>query len=616
MPANELCRYRDAALLAFYRLLFILYAEARDPRLDEHRIYRRSYSATGLVDELLADPFHAWPENRSSLWARCIALFEIYDRGLPPIDPWDNIPPRGGDFFRRDTPEGKLLAAAQLSDATVARLLLDLATTAPRRGVGRERVSFRELDIENLGAVYEGLLEFEPRVAAGATLEIRVQGRLFALSPEEAARLCATKSLSLRGPVEWVAGTPAERFHPEGEDEDAEEPDADTEEDGDDEADEDEDDAAEASGETEKGLKKGGVALLVRRIEPGAFHFVSGPGRKGSGSFYTPRPLVQDLVRHALGPIVEGRRVVEIEALRVLDPACGSAHFLVEAMRYLGRELHRAYVREYGSKPPPDFRSTTGQGWDADCNARRGRTGGELGGARLVQAADRGALPLRRGPESDGGDARARGTLDRVGGRRPASHLFRAPRPLRQQPARLLARPARCATRRQGRRPSEGRLRRAAPQGVSRGDGGPERETEAARKLRRLIDQASPEDLAQEGIDPESVEEQSYKERLRREAEAALAGARLLFDLRSASLFVPEIWRDWRGLTHLVTSPQALEEAAQAHSWWPAFEDLQARERFFHWELEFPEVFLGSGTARVRRRARKSSLGQGAAGAA
>src|SRR5690606_3041564 len=132
------------------------------------------------------------------------------------------------------------------------------------------------------------------------------------------------------------------------------------------EASADEDEGEEGD---EEGIKRGGTARLLRRLEPGAFHFVPGPGRKGSGSFYTPRPLVQDLVRHTLGPLVEGKTATEIERLRVLDPACGSAHFLVEAMRFLGQALHRAYVEEYGGQAPPEFRSTTGQGWDTNWQA-------------------------------------------------------------------------------------------------------------------------------------------------------------------------------------------------------------------------------------------------------
>lgn len=132
---EQLSLYRDAALTALYRLLFILYAEARDERLDSHRVYRDTYSAQGLVDEL-RDVDRQWPENRSSLWPRLLALFRIYDEGLPAITPWDNIPPRGGEFFSSKTPAGSLLDRARLPDPSVARLVLDLATTAPHRGVG------------------------------------------------------------------------------------------------------------------------------------------------------------------------------------------------------------------------------------------------------------------------------------------------------------------------------------------------------------------------------------------------------------------------------------------------------------------------------------------------
>lgn len=94
----------------------------------------------------------------------------------------------------------------------------------------------------------------------------------------------------------------------------------------------------------------------------------SGRCSRGLQLFYTPRLLVIDLVRHALAPLVVRRTAAEIEKLRVIDAACGSAHFLVEAMRFLGRELHHAYVDEYGGAPP-QFESTTGLGWDNDSRA-------------------------------------------------------------------------------------------------------------------------------------------------------------------------------------------------------------------------------------------------------
>lgn len=145
--AGRLAEFRDAALTCLYRLLFILYAEARDPRLLAHSLYRHSYSLDELVRDLLRareDP----SDNRSGLWQRLLALFAIHDRGLPGLDGLEPIPARGGDLFSPATPAGRILEEARLSDRIVARVLLDLTSTPPRRGVGREQVSFRELDIE------------------------------------------------------------------------------------------------------------------------------------------------------------------------------------------------------------------------------------------------------------------------------------------------------------------------------------------------------------------------------------------------------------------------------------------------------------------------------------
>lgn len=68
--------------------------------------------------------------------------------------------------------------------------------------------------------------------------------------------------------------------------------------------------------------------------------------RKSTGSFYTPRAMAEFLVRRALHPLVAGRSSDEILALRVVDPAMGSGAFLVAACRYLARALERALVLE------------------------------------------------------------------------------------------------------------------------------------------------------------------------------------------------------------------------------------------------------------------------------
>jgi hypothetical protein len=589
--------YRDAALLGLYRILFILYAEARDARLDEHRLYRESYSAEGLVDEVRRDPIRDWPENRATLWERLRALFHIYDKGLPPITPWENIPPRGGDFFSAETPEGRLLDQARLPDRAVVRIVRDLATTAPRRGVGRERVSFRELDIENLGAVYEGLLEYEPRIARETMLEVRVQGRAYALAPDEVVRLCRQKDLVLKGEFAAVAGTSAASLHPDAaeEEDDAE---ADMEEDPVEAPDDAAGESAAGGEETgeepeseDKGVERGATARVLRRVEPGGFHFVPGPGRKGSGSFYTVRPLVQDLVRHALGPLIEGGTAADIERLRVLDPACGSAHFLVEAMRFLGQALHRAYSEEHGGKAPPGFESKAGRGWDADWPAPDEEARAANSEARAWckrRIAERCLFGVDLNPTAVT-LARVALWIESVAGDRPLTyfeHHVRCGNSLLGSWMARLEAPPIPALGRGPRAPGErdphpGLFQREVRKAI-----------EAAARARRTISAARPEDLRREGVDPETVAEQEFKEHLRRQAEETLAAARLLFDLRSAAPFVPGIWAEWTTLCSLVGDPERLRAHAGERPWWDTFRAVRDRERFFHWEIEFPEVFL------------------------
>jgi hypothetical protein len=70
--------------------------------------------------------------------------------------------------------------------------------------------------------------------------------------------------------------------------------------------------------------------------------------RKSSGTFYTPREMTDYLVRETLGPLVEGRSSDQILALRVLDPAMGSGAFLVAACHFLTAAYERALEREQG----------------------------------------------------------------------------------------------------------------------------------------------------------------------------------------------------------------------------------------------------------------------------
>ncbi|MFV8781902.1 Eco57I restriction-modification methylase domain-containing protein [Microbulbifer sp. SA54] len=88
----------------------------------------------------------------------------------------------------------------------------------------------------------------------------------------------------------------------------------------------------------------------------------AGSERKTTGSYYTPDSLVQELIKSALEPVIE-QRLAENKAnpneallgIRVIDPACGSGHFLLAAARRLAQEL--ALLRsEDGAVKPADYR--------------------------------------------------------------------------------------------------------------------------------------------------------------------------------------------------------------------------------------------------------------------
>ena len=556
-PQPSLSELRDTALQTLYRLLFILYAESRDERLQSHPLYLDSYSLERLLDRLLHTREEELAGNRFGIWAQLLALFEIYDKGMLDIPGLENIPPRGGTLFSSETPEGALIAQLRLNDRMVYKLLIALATTRPRRGVGRERVSFRELEIEQLGAVYEGLLEYEPRIASETMIEVRVQGREFVLAPAEVIRLCRQKELQLKGDPAIVAGTAAAELLADAADEDEAK-------------DEDEMEEDQEAEEEEKGLKRGAAARLMRRLDNGDFYFVPGSARKSSGSFYTREEIVQYLTRNALAGLVEGKTPAEIESLRIIDIACGSAHFLVGAARYLGKVLLAAYHAAFKGEAPPDFYPGLKLGpkvreqWERDSEAWCKRRIVEkcLFGVDLNPT----AVQL----------AQVALWIESLAGDRPLSffqHHVRCGNSLLGTWIDKLHTPPDAGLGERGDREHGGLFEQNIRKLIAQ-----------AIEERRLIDAPLPPE-----IHKDTPEEFEYKaDRLKR-AESVLEQARLLFDLRSASAFLPAIWRDWATLL----SHENLEEYATSRPWWQEFVTVRQRERFFHWELEFPEVFFG-----------------------
>ena len=95
---------------------------------------------------------------------------------------------------------------------------------------------------------------------------------------------------------------------------------------------------------------------------PWGFALVVGSERKQTGSYYTPRELVQELIESALVPVIEERLAAArgreakreaLLALRVCDPAAGSGHFLLAAARRIAIELARVETGEEAPSPEP-----------------------------------------------------------------------------------------------------------------------------------------------------------------------------------------------------------------------------------------------------------------------
>ncbi|HBP0630580.1 N-6 DNA methylase [Pseudomonas aeruginosa] len=102
---------------------------------------------------------------------------------------------------------------------------------------------------------------------------------------------------------------------------------------------------------------------FVGRTEEGS---TAGNARKLTGSYYTPDSLVQELIKSALDPVIEQRLAAHpasptaaLLAIRVIDPACGSGHFLLAAARRLAEKLAQLRSLEGGQEgaiQPQDYR--------------------------------------------------------------------------------------------------------------------------------------------------------------------------------------------------------------------------------------------------------------------
>jgi hypothetical protein len=219
------------SLIFLYRLLFILYAESRDLLPLDNAIYRDSYSLEPLRREIeLAGAEQRYQPDAFRLWETLQALFRLIHRGCNTTSLV--VPAYNGTLF--DPRSTNFLQAIRVPDAALYHVRLQLSVSPPTKLRGQERIDYRDLGVEQLGAVYEGLLEFEPRVATEPMVEVRYKD-VRVIIPQREQR----------------------------------------------------------------------EYKVERVIAPGEFYLGRGAGRKMSGSYYTPQPLVDFLVRRTLEPLVQ-----------------------------------------------------------------------------------------------------------------------------------------------------------------------------------------------------------------------------------------------------------------------------------------------------------------------
>ena len=157
---------REAALILLYRLLFILYAEDRDllPIRDSR------YHDYGLRGKVRVDVGRRKDRNDvlSSTAARYWAVLDDLCRAIDTGDSSIGLPPYDGGLFERArTP---LLTEVRLDDAVMADIID--ALSFERTPEGRRYINYRDLSVQQLGSIYERLLEHE-LVREGVMIAVR-----------------------------------------------------------------------------------------------------------------------------------------------------------------------------------------------------------------------------------------------------------------------------------------------------------------------------------------------------------------------------------------------------------------------------------------------------------
>lgn len=403
----------EAALTVMMRLVFLFCAEERELLLLGDPLYDQYYAVSTLREQLReAADQHGEEvlERRLDAWCRLLATFRAVFGGVTQdrmtlqayagrlFDP-DRFPfleGRRPGISWRQTPANPL----PVNNRTVLHLLESLQMLEVKLPGGgpaeTRRLSFRALDIEQIGHVYEGLLDHTARRA-----EEPILGLAGKAEPEIA--LSELETQQARGEAEFLKYLKGQTGRSEGALKKALSPSLETP------------DAARlraVCGNDEVLLQQvQAFAGLIRIdtfgypvvITEGSVYVTAGTDRRSSGTHYTPRSLTEPIVQYTLEPLVytgpaEGKPkeewqlkpAAELLDLRICDMACGSGAFLVQACRYMSERLLEAWEDAE--------RRVMGDGWRVAGDIITATPGGPQHGTEALSGA--GCLAVGDGPRS------------------------------------------------------------------------------------------------------------------------------------------------------------------------------------------------------------------------
>lgn len=329
-------------LTVLLRLVFLLYAEEHNLVPTDHPLYEQNLSVRGLFARLLDDRgrypdtmharFGAWPRLLAVFRAIFLGTHHVSAQGGRPL----HMPPRRGTLFDpaaypflegwsglagapiNSAEDRARVQTPSIDDGTVLAVLERLLV------LDGQRLSYKALDVEQIGSVYERLMGYHVvRLRSRAVLvradraRVWIEAEDLLAVPANQRRRWLTDEVGLKNADAKKLADAVSR--------------------------------ATSVDAVQEALAPFAVKGTEVR-EAGRLVLQPGAERRRTSSHYTPRALTSPIVHRTLEPLLaamgEHPSSAQILELKICDPAMGSGAFLVEACRFLADHLEAAWARE------------------------------------------------------------------------------------------------------------------------------------------------------------------------------------------------------------------------------------------------------------------------------